>query len=150
MVAAAVVVFRWRGGCGGGSTVVAAGRVRESGVEDRIDRGIWSIFGFAKKISPEKFSGGGRRRRVVAGGRPPVTQTSVTALRGAVGVTIEFFISLRDFSNRFMRFKFALRNRVLLWRCLKIRVLRWTADEIQVDQKSLSEKKKKEEHLHLL
>nr|GEV92176.1 hypothetical protein [Tanacetum cinerariifolium] len=31
-----------------------------------------------------------------------VTQTSVTALRGAVGVTIEFFISLRDFSKRFM------------------------------------------------
>nr|GEW80319.1 retrovirus-related Pol polyprotein from transposon TNT 1-94 [Tanacetum cinerariifolium] len=29
-------------------------------------------------------------------------QTSVTALRGAVGVTREFFISLRDFSNRFM------------------------------------------------
>nr|GEW03708.1 hypothetical protein [Tanacetum cinerariifolium] len=34
---------------GGGSTVVAAGRVRESGVEDRIDREIWSIFGFAGK-----------------------------------------------------------------------------------------------------
>nr|GFC75658.1 hypothetical protein [Tanacetum cinerariifolium] len=32
-----------------------------------------------------------------------VTQNSVTALRGAVGVTIEFFISLRDFSKRFMR-----------------------------------------------
>nr|GFC46256.1 hypothetical protein [Tanacetum cinerariifolium] len=32
-----------------------------------------------------------------------VTQTSVTALRGAVGVMKEFFISLRDFSNRFMR-----------------------------------------------
>nr|GFC71659.1 hypothetical protein [Tanacetum cinerariifolium] len=30
-------------------------------------------------------------------------ETSVTALRGAVGVTREFFISLRDFSNRFMR-----------------------------------------------
>nr|GEW07608.1 hypothetical protein [Tanacetum cinerariifolium]GEY67440.1 hypothetical protein [Tanacetum cinerariifolium] len=29
--------------------------------------------------------------------------------------------------------EFALRNRVLLWRCLKIRVLRWTADEIPVD-----------------
>nr|GEZ20716.1 hypothetical protein [Tanacetum cinerariifolium] len=31
-----------------------------------------------------------------------VTQTSMTALRGAVGVTIEFFISFRDFSKRFM------------------------------------------------
>nr|GFD26503.1 hypothetical protein [Tanacetum cinerariifolium] len=30
-------------------------------------------------------------------------------------------------------FEFALRNRVLLWRCLKIRVLRWTADEIPMD-----------------
>nr|GEV25299.1 reverse transcriptase domain-containing protein [Tanacetum cinerariifolium] len=33
---------------------------------------------------------------------PWVTQTIMTALRGAVGVTREFFISLRDFSNRFM------------------------------------------------
>nr|GFB90650.1 hypothetical protein [Tanacetum cinerariifolium] len=122
-----------------------------------------------------------------------VTQTSATALRGAVGAMKEFFILLRDFSNWFMLkidrggsmssqiraspsnekgnsnsltvvlgtsgclnvdvtllkkrrwlcgsclpvihisvvccsvgFKFALRNRVLLWRCLKIRVLRWT------------------------
>nr|GEW18102.1 reverse transcriptase domain-containing protein [Tanacetum cinerariifolium] len=31
-----------------------------------------------------------------------VTHTSSTALRGAVGVMKEFFISLRDFSNRFM------------------------------------------------
>nr|GFB63922.1 hypothetical protein [Tanacetum cinerariifolium] len=30
-------------------------------------------------------------------------------------------------------FKFDLRNCVLLWRCLKIRALRWTADEIPVD-----------------
>nr|GFC39553.1 hypothetical protein [Tanacetum cinerariifolium] len=29
--------------------------------------------------------------------------------------------------------KFALRNRILLWKSLKIKVLRWTADEIQVD-----------------
>nr|GFA04877.1 hypothetical protein [Tanacetum cinerariifolium] len=47
--------------------VVEKRRVRESGVEGRIDRVIWSIFGFAGKIPPEKFSGGGRRRRVVAG-----------------------------------------------------------------------------------
>nr|GFC57731.1 hypothetical protein [Tanacetum cinerariifolium] len=32
-----------------------------------------------------------------------VTHTFATALRGAVGVMKEFFISLRDFSNRFMR-----------------------------------------------
>nr|GEW99293.1 hypothetical protein [Tanacetum cinerariifolium] len=31
------------------------------------------------------------------------------------------------------RFEFSLRNRVLLWRYLKIRVLQWTADEIPVD-----------------
>nr|GFA06119.1 hypothetical protein [Tanacetum cinerariifolium] len=30
-------------------------------------------------------------------------------------------------------FEFSLRNRVLLWKSLKIRVLRWTADEIQAD-----------------
>nr|GFB37499.1 hypothetical protein [Tanacetum cinerariifolium] len=57
------------GGAGGGSSGGGAGggvnggqrrkgRVRESGVEDRIDRGIWSIFGFAGKISPKKFFGG--------------------------------------------------------------------------------------------
>nr|GFD61825.1 hypothetical protein [Tanacetum cinerariifolium] len=40
-------------------------RVRESGVEDRIDRETRILFGFAGKIPPEKFSGGGR---VVAGG----------------------------------------------------------------------------------
>nr|GFC53461.1 hypothetical protein [Tanacetum cinerariifolium] len=34
---------------------------------------------------------------------PQVTHTFVTTLRGAVGVMKEFFISLRDFSNRFMR-----------------------------------------------
>nr|GEX38869.1 putative ribonuclease H-like domain-containing protein [Tanacetum cinerariifolium] len=61
------VVFRWRGGSGGGSTVVAAGRVRESGINERIDRETSNLFGFDGKIPPEKFSGGGRRRRVVAG-----------------------------------------------------------------------------------
>nr|GEY75516.1 hypothetical protein [Tanacetum cinerariifolium] len=55
-----------RGGSGGGSTVVAAGRVRESGIDERIDRETSNLFGFAGKIPPEKFSGGGRRRRVVA------------------------------------------------------------------------------------
>nr|GFD03023.1 hypothetical protein [Tanacetum cinerariifolium] len=29
--------------------------------------------------------------------------------------------------------EFALRNRVLLWRCFKIKILLWTADEIPVD-----------------
>nr|GFB47819.1 hypothetical protein [Tanacetum cinerariifolium] len=52
---AAVVVFRWR----------SERRVRESGVEGRIDRVTRKLFGFAGKIPPEKFSGG---RRVVAGG----------------------------------------------------------------------------------
>nr|GEV98459.1 hypothetical protein [Tanacetum cinerariifolium] len=52
---------------GGGSTVVAAGRMRESGIDERIDRETSNLFGFAGKIRPEKFSGGGRRRRVVAG-----------------------------------------------------------------------------------
>nr|GFC59498.1 hypothetical protein [Tanacetum cinerariifolium] len=40
-------------------------RVRESGVEDRIDRETRNLFGFAGKIPPEKFSGG---CRMVAGG----------------------------------------------------------------------------------
>nr|GFB57131.1 hypothetical protein [Tanacetum cinerariifolium] len=52
---------------GGGSTVVAAGRVRESGIDERTDRETSNLFGFTGKIPPEKFSGGGRRRRVVAG-----------------------------------------------------------------------------------
>nr|GFA73103.1 hypothetical protein [Tanacetum cinerariifolium] len=43
-------------------------RVRESGVEDRIDREMRILFGFAGKIPPEKFFGGGRRRRVVVVG----------------------------------------------------------------------------------
>nr|GEZ16210.1 hypothetical protein [Tanacetum cinerariifolium] len=40
-------------------------RVKESGVEDRVDRETRNLFGFAEKIPPEKFSDGGR---VVAGG----------------------------------------------------------------------------------
>nr|GFB41607.1 hypothetical protein [Tanacetum cinerariifolium] len=44
------------------------GRVRESGVEGRIDRETRILFGFAGKIPPEKFSGGGRRR-LTGGGR---------------------------------------------------------------------------------
>nr|GEW01088.1 retrovirus-related Pol polyprotein from transposon TNT 1-94 [Tanacetum cinerariifolium] len=62
-----------------------------------------------------------------------VTQTSVTALRGAVGVTIEFFISLRDFSIDSCVYRAYLQVRHLF----------------AEDQKSLSEKKKKEEHLRL-
>nr|GFC37456.1 hypothetical protein [Tanacetum cinerariifolium] len=46
--------------------VVEKRRVRESGVEGRIDRVTSNLFGFAGKIPPKKFSGGGRRRRVVA------------------------------------------------------------------------------------
>nr|GEW89919.1 hypothetical protein [Tanacetum cinerariifolium] len=64
-------------GFGGGSGVVEMGRrwmaaeewgrrVRESGVEDRIDRETRNLFGFAGKIPPKKLSGGGR---VLAGGR---------------------------------------------------------------------------------
>nr|GFA54593.1 hypothetical protein [Tanacetum cinerariifolium] len=34
-------------------------RVRESGVDDRVDRETRNLFGFAGKIPPEKFSGGG-------------------------------------------------------------------------------------------
>nr|GFB40539.1 hypothetical protein [Tanacetum cinerariifolium] len=47
--------------------VVEKRRVRESGVEGRIDRVTSNLFGFAGKIPPEKFSGGGV---VAAGGRP--------------------------------------------------------------------------------
>nr|GFC42154.1 hypothetical protein [Tanacetum cinerariifolium] len=47
--------------------VVEKRRVRESGVEGRIDRETRILFGFAGKIPLEKFFGGGRRRRVVAG-----------------------------------------------------------------------------------
>nr|GEZ19469.1 hypothetical protein [Tanacetum cinerariifolium] len=41
------------------------GRVGESDIQDRVDRKVGSIFGFAGKRPPEKFSGGGS---VVAGG----------------------------------------------------------------------------------
>nr|GFB31447.1 hypothetical protein [Tanacetum cinerariifolium] len=34
-------------------------RVRESGIDERIDRETSNLFGFAGKIPPEKFSGGG-------------------------------------------------------------------------------------------
>nr|GFA85763.1 hypothetical protein [Tanacetum cinerariifolium] len=63
-----------------------------------------------------------------------VTQTSVTALRGAAGVTREFFISLRDFQIGSCVYRAYLQG------------LQLSAE----DQKSLSEKKKKEEHLCLL
>nr|GFC18819.1 hypothetical protein [Tanacetum cinerariifolium] len=48
-------------------------RVRESGVEDRIDRETGSLFGFAGKSPPEKFSGGSSVVAAVtaAGGRWP-------------------------------------------------------------------------------
>nr|GEY57580.1 reverse transcriptase domain-containing protein [Tanacetum cinerariifolium] len=46
-----------------------------------------------------------------------VTYTSVTALRGAVGVMKEFFISLRDFSNQFMRISsLSSRDAAICWR----------------------------------
>nr|GEZ80711.1 hypothetical protein [Tanacetum cinerariifolium] len=49
------------GDCGG---VMEAGRrVRESGIRDWIDQLMRSLFGFAEKSPPKKFSGGG----VVAG-----------------------------------------------------------------------------------
>nr|GEY89634.1 hypothetical protein [Tanacetum cinerariifolium] len=59
---------------GGGGGWWCFGRVRESGVGERVDRVTGIPFGFAGKIPPEKFSGGGRRRRVAAGwgGLPPV------------------------------------------------------------------------------
>nr|GEV68855.1 retrovirus-related Pol polyprotein from transposon TNT 1-94 [Tanacetum cinerariifolium] len=49
------------GGAGGGVNggQRGKGRVRESGVEGRIDRETRIFFGFAGKIPPEKFSGGG-------------------------------------------------------------------------------------------
>nr|GFA27428.1 uncharacterized mitochondrial protein AtMg00810-like [Tanacetum cinerariifolium] len=51
-------------GCGGFGEWQHVG---ESGVGDRVDRSKRSLFGFARKIPPEKFSGGGCV--VVAGGR---------------------------------------------------------------------------------
>nr|GFB01132.1 hypothetical protein [Tanacetum cinerariifolium] len=62
-----------------------------------------------------------------------VTQTSVTALRGAVGVMKKNFILLRDFSNWFCIYQAYLQG------------LQLSAE----DQKSLSKKKKEEEHLRL-
>nr|GEY58085.1 hypothetical protein [Tanacetum cinerariifolium] len=62
VLAAVVLVVAARG-------VVEKRRVRESGVEGRIDRVVGILFGFAGKILPKKFSDGGR---VVAGGGCPV------------------------------------------------------------------------------
>nr|GEZ71385.1 hypothetical protein [Tanacetum cinerariifolium] len=62
--AAVVVTGRW---CRGWqrSDVEMGRRVGESGLKDRVDRKTGSLFGFAEKSPPEKFSGGGD---VVAGG----------------------------------------------------------------------------------
>nr|GFA65905.1 hypothetical protein [Tanacetum cinerariifolium] len=56
-VATAVVVVRWW----------QRWRVKESDMDERVDRVTSNIFGFAGKIPSKKFSGGGRRRRMVAG-----------------------------------------------------------------------------------
>ncbi|GJW84301.1 hypothetical protein Tco_0157446, partial [Tanacetum coccineum] len=56
-------------GCGG-TAAGEEGRVRESDLGDWVDPVVRTIFGFAGKIPPEKFSGGGsggRRRRELAG-----------------------------------------------------------------------------------
>nr|GEX98587.1 hypothetical protein [Tanacetum cinerariifolium] len=66
-VAVVVLVTRVWWVTNGGDGSGGERRVRESGVEGWIDRVVGILFGFAGKISPEKFSGGGRRRRVVAG-----------------------------------------------------------------------------------
>nr|GFA99975.1 hypothetical protein [Tanacetum cinerariifolium] len=52
----------------GVAAVVVARRVGESDMVGRIDQVVGTLFGFAGKIPPEKFSGGGRRRRVVVAG----------------------------------------------------------------------------------
>nr|GEU84972.1 reverse transcriptase domain-containing protein [Tanacetum cinerariifolium] len=57
---------RWCGG-GGGGCGVKWQRVRESDIEDRIDRRVGNNFGFAGKSPPEKFSGGGGGRRPAEG-----------------------------------------------------------------------------------
>nr|GFA04758.1 hypothetical protein [Tanacetum cinerariifolium] len=57
-VRVAVGQRRWSSGVDDGQR--GKGRVRESGVEDRIDRETRILFGFAGKIPPEKFSGEGR------------------------------------------------------------------------------------------
>nr|GEU57794.1 hypothetical protein [Tanacetum cinerariifolium] len=52
----------------GGGSKVWGRRVRESGIDEQVDRKTSNLFGFAGKIPPEKFSGGGRRRRMVVAG----------------------------------------------------------------------------------
>nr|GEX69206.1 nucleic acid-binding, OB-fold protein [Tanacetum cinerariifolium] len=49
-------------------------RVEESDMDERVDREISTLFGFARKIPPEKFSDGGRggRRRLTGGGRQEI------------------------------------------------------------------------------
>nr|GEY66045.1 putative reverse transcriptase domain-containing protein [Tanacetum cinerariifolium] len=54
------------GDSGGGGSGVNRRRVRESDIDDRIDRSEGILFGFVRKGPPEKFSGGGGV--VVAGG----------------------------------------------------------------------------------
>nr|GFB34019.1 hypothetical protein [Tanacetum cinerariifolium] len=66
----------WCGNSGGEVAAVAVGlwmvgrRVGASGIVDRIDRKVGSIFGFAGKSPPENFSGVGRPAE--GGGRPAV------------------------------------------------------------------------------
>nr|GFB48009.1 hypothetical protein [Tanacetum cinerariifolium] len=69
--------WRWWCFCGEVAAVVVVvevvpagekGRVRDSGVEERIDRETSNLFGFAGKIPLEKFSGGGVV--AAAGGQP--------------------------------------------------------------------------------
>nr|GFC09587.1 hypothetical protein [Tanacetum cinerariifolium] len=55
-------VVRWWWCFGSGAISVVERRVGESGVDERVDREIRILFGFAGKISPESFSA------VVAGG----------------------------------------------------------------------------------
>ncbi|GJX84124.1 hypothetical protein Tco_0333605 [Tanacetum coccineum] len=61
-----VVVSRW-GAAGGGGGV--KWRVATSGSGDRVDPLRRNLFGFDRKIPPEKFSGGGGRNPVGEGGR---------------------------------------------------------------------------------
>nr|GFA15640.1 hypothetical protein [Tanacetum cinerariifolium] len=58
-------MWQWGDSGGGGGSEVYRRRVRESDIDDRIDRSKRSIFGVTGKSPPEKFSGGGG---VVAGG----------------------------------------------------------------------------------
>nr|GFB58219.1 hypothetical protein [Tanacetum cinerariifolium]GFB58685.1 hypothetical protein [Tanacetum cinerariifolium] len=57
--------FYGGGGAWSGGSKVWGRRVRESGIDERVDRRVRILFGFAGKIPPKKFSGGGR---VVADG----------------------------------------------------------------------------------